>query len=161
MQKAIFLDRDGIINTEIGNYVTCEQDFQINPSLIPFLKAMKALDFNFVVISNQGGVAKKLYDHAFLDKIHQKLINLLSKEGISLLEIYYCPHHPTVGKCICRKPDSLLLEKAVARYKLNAATSWFIGDAQRDIEAAAKAGVKGILAESNSNLTLLIDKIGK
>ncbi len=159
MQKAIFLDRDGIINTEIGNYVTSEPDFHINPSLIPFLKAMQDKGFQFVVISNQGGVAKKLYSHAFLDGIHQKLINRLSDQKISLLEIYYCPHHPDFGKCICRKPDSLMVEKAIARFKLNAAASWFIGDTQRDMEAAAKAGVKGILAESNSDLTLFIDKM--
>ena len=159
MQKAIFLDRDGIINTEIGNYVTSEPDFHINPSLIPFLKAMQAKGFQFVVISNQGGVAKNLYNHAFLDRIHQKVINLLCAEQIPLLEIYYCPHHPDFGKCICRKPDSLMVEKAIARFKLNAAASWFIGDAQRDMEAAAKAGVRGILAEPNSDLTLLINKI--
>ncbi|MBX7204681.1 MAG: HAD-IIIA family hydrolase [Bacteroidia bacterium] len=159
MQKAIFLDRDGIINTEIGNYVTSEPDFHINPSLVPFLKVMQAKGFQFVVISNQGGVAKNLYNHAFLDRIHQKLINLLSAAQIPLLEIYYCPHHPDFGKCICRKPDSLMVEKAIARFKLNAAASWFIGDAHRDIEAAAKAGVRGILAESNSDLTLLINKI--
>lgn len=159
MQKAIFLDRDGIINTEIGNYVTSEPDFHINPSLIPFLKAMQAKGFQFVVISNQGGVAKNLYNHAFLDGIHQTLISRLSAHEISLLEIYYCPHHPDFGKCICRKPDSLMVEKAIARFKLNAAVCWFIGDAQRDMEAAAKAGVRGILAESNSDLTLLIKEM--
>ena len=159
MQKAIFLDRDGIINTEIGHYILREEDFCMNPGLVPFLKIMQSKGFIFIVISNQGGVAKGLYTHQFLHTLHAKVKTLFQESGLPLLEIYYCPHHPDFGKCICRKPDSLLVEKALARFKLDAANCWFIGDAERDIRAAAKAGVKGILVESNSNLELIAEKI--
>jgi len=159
MQKAIFLDRDGIINTELGHYVTRKEDFSINPSLLPFLKAMQTKGFLFVVISNQGGVAKKLYNHAFLNVIHEELKAQFTLQGISLLEIYYCPHHPDYGKCICRKPDSLLIEKAMARFNIDPSASWFVGDAERDMQAAAKAGLKEVLVPSNSDLTVLISRI--
>jgi D-glycero-D-manno-heptose 1,7-bisphosphate phosphatase len=152
MQKAIFLDRDGIVNHELGDYVRREEDFKLNESLVPFLMDMQKRGFVFIVISNQGGLAKGLYDHSFLDRIHTKLISGLSEQGIALKEIYYCPHHPDYGKCICRKPDSLLIEKALSRFDIDAEHSWFIGDNARDMVAAEKAGVKGILVDSNADL---------
>lgn len=154
MNKAVFLDRDGVINTERG-YTHRIEDFVILPDLIENLKLYLQKGYLLIVVSNQSGIAKGLYTQADVELIHSFLTNELVKEGIHLSEIYYCVHHPDVSRCICRKPDSLFVEKALARFNIDPSRSYFIGDKERDVEAAAKAGVKGILIESNSALKLI------
>jgi len=159
-RKAIFLDRDGVINKERGDYTWLLEDFKINDGLIEALKIFQQKGFMLIVISNQSGIAKGIYSKEDVEYLHLHLLRVLKNRGVELEEIYYCPHHPEKGKCLCRKPDSLLLEKAIARFSLDAAKSYFIGDAQRDIEAGTKAGVKTIKVEPNSsllNVTHLVD----
>ncbi|MCW3071052.1 MAG: histidinol-phosphate phosphatase family protein [Bacteroidetes bacterium] len=154
MNKAIFLDRDGVINTERG-YTHRLSDFVILPDLFENLKRYLKKGYLLIVISNQSGIAKGLYTQAEVEVIHSFLTNELVKNGIQLSEIYYCVHHPDVSRCICRKPDSLFVEKALARFNIDPAKSYFIGDKERDVEAAEKAGVRGILIEANSPLKLI------
>ena len=154
MNKAVFLDRDGVINTERG-YTHRLEDFVILPDLIENLKLYLNRGYILIVISNQSGIAKGLYSQAEVEVIHSFLTNELIKEGIKLHEIYYCVHHPDVSRCICRKPDSLFVEKALARFDIDPSKSFFIGDKERDVEAAEKAGVRGILIEANSPLKLI------
>jgi len=154
MNKAIFLDRDGVINTERG-YTHRLDDFVILPDLYENLKLYLKKGYLLIVISNQSGIAKGLYTQAEVEVIHSFLTNELVKNGIQLSEIYYCVHHPDVSRCICRKPDSLFVEKALARFNIDPSKSYFIGDKDRDVEAAEKAGVKGILIEANSPLRLI------
>jgi D-glycero-D-manno-heptose 1,7-bisphosphate phosphatase len=154
MNKAIFLDRDGVINTERG-YTHKLEDFVILPDLVENLKLYLQKGYLLIVVSNQSGVAKGLYTQADVETIHSFLTNELTKSDIHLSEIYYCIHHPDVSRCICRKPDSLFVEKALARFNIDPAKSFFIGDKHRDVEAAEKAGVKGILIEANSPLKLI------
>ncbi|MCW3101721.1 MAG: histidinol-phosphate phosphatase family protein [Bacteroidetes bacterium] len=154
MNKAIFLDRDGVINTERG-YTHRLADFVILPDLYENLKLYLKKGYLLIVISNQSGIAKGLYTQAEVEVIHSFLTNELVKNGIQLSEIYYCVHHPDVSRCICRKPDSLFVEKALARFNIDPSKSYFIGDKDRDVEAAEKAGVKGILIEANSPLRLI------
>jgi len=154
MNKAIFLDRDGVINTERG-YTHRLDDFVILPDLYENLKLYLQKGYLLIVISNQSGIAKGLYTQAEVEVIHSFLTNELVKIGIQLSEIYYCVHHPDVSRCICRKPDSLFVEKALARFNIDPSKSYFIGDKDRDVEAAEKAGVKGILIEANSPLRLI------
>lgn len=154
MNKAIFLDRDGVINVERG-YTHRLEDFVILPDLVENLKMYLEKGYILIVVSNQSGIAKGLYTQADVETIHSFLTNELTKSNIHLSEIYYCIHHPDVSKCICRKPDSLFVEKALARFNINPSKSFFIGDKERDVEAAEKAGVKGILIEANSPLKLI------
>ena len=84
--------------------------------------------------------------------MHLQLMRNLENSGITLTEIYYCPHHPDYSNCLCRKPGSLLLEKAIARFRIDASSSYFIGDADRDVEAGKKSGVRTIRIEPNSSL---------
>lgn len=158
MNKAIFLDRDGVINVERGFTYRLE-DFVILPDLIETLQIFLQNGFLLIVVSNQSGVAKGLYTQNDVETIHSFLTNELTKSDIHLSEIYYCIHHPDVSKCICRKPDSLFIEKALARFDIDPSRSFFIGDKDRDVEAAEKAGVPGILIEANSSLKLLLNKI--
>jgi D-glycero-D-manno-heptose 1,7-bisphosphate phosphatase len=158
MQKAIFLDRDGIINKEIGRYVSSEDDFELNSGLPEFLKTMQSRGYLLIVITNQGGIAKGLYTQQKLATIHKKMKALVPH--IHFTEIYFCPHHPDFGKCLCRKPGSLLVEKALARFTIDPANSYFIGDKERDIVCATMAGVKqAILLESNANLMTIVHQI--
>lgn len=150
--KAIFLDRDGILIKELGNYCYRDEDIEIVEGVVEALQELKKKGYIFIVITNQGGIARGLYSHKRLNEIHADLREFFASFGIKILEFYYCPHHPETSNCLCRKPDSLMLEKAIAKYKVNPDLSYFIGDNIRDIEAGAKARVKTLLVESNADL---------
>jgi len=158
-RKAIFLDRDGVINEERGDWTYLLEDFRVNDGVVEALKAFLQKNYLLIVISNQSGIAKGVYKRAQTEYLHLHLERVLKNHGVTLTEFYFCPHHPDVSKCICRKPDSLLLEKAIARFNINAAESYFIGDAERDEAAGKKAGVKTIKVEKNSSLTSILHLI--
>ncbi len=158
MNKAIFLDRDGVINQEQG-YTYRLEDFVILPDLIEVLQLLQQKGYLLMVVSNQSGIAKNLYKQSDVEVLHAYLVEELKKNNITLSEIYYCVHHPDVTNCICRKPDSLFIEKGLARFDIDPSRSYFIGDKERDTEAAAKAGVKGILIEANISLKTILNQI--
>ncbi|MEO6883174.1 MAG: HAD family hydrolase [Bacteroidia bacterium] len=151
--KAVFLDRDGVLNREKGDYIYALEEFEILPEVLETLLFWQEKKYIFVVITNQGGINKGIYGHEDVEKLHDFLKNKLAEKNIFIHEIYYCPHHPDQTNCICRKPDSLLVEKGLARFNIDASKSFFIGDKLRDVQAAEKAGVKGILIEANSPLS--------
>ncbi len=153
MKKAIFLDRDGVINEDILNYTWRVSDFRILPGVIDACKKFLEKGYRLIVITNQGGIAKGLYTHEEVDILHSHMAGEFKKHGITFDEIYYCPHHNETGKCLCRKPGSLLVEKAIARFNIDPSASYFIGDRERDTQSGDSAGVKGILVDVNSDLT--------
>ena len=159
MQKVIFLDRDGVLNKEIGEYITHADMFELNTGVSSALKILRKRGYQFIVITNQGGLAKGLYSHQTLTDIHNKMKSLLNADGVTLMDIYYCPHHPDFTKCLCRKPGSLMLEKAIAKYDVDVAASYFIGDADRDIIAAAVVGIKTIKVDANQDLSTTLHLI--
>ncbi|HXC03306.1 MAG TPA: HAD-IIIA family hydrolase, partial [Bacteroidia bacterium] len=99
------------------------------------------------------------YSFADVEKLHAHIQRYMRMNGIEIDEIYYCPHHPDTGRCICRKPDSLLIEKALARFEIDPSISYFIGDRERDIQSAEKVHVKGILIPSNTPLLEVAEHI--
>jgi D-glycero-D-manno-heptose 1,7-bisphosphate phosphatase len=133
-QKAVFLDRDGVLNEERGDWTYHLEDFRVNEGVVEALKVFHQKNYLLIVISNQSGVAKGLYTKEQADYLHLHL------------------ERPDVSKCLCRKPGSLLLEKAIARFNIDVSSSFFIGDADRDIAAGMQAGVKTIKVEKNSSL---------
>lgn len=151
-QKAIFLDRDGVINREVGDYVWQVDDLEINEGVVEALLELQNRDYVFVVITNQSGINKALYTHQDVHEVHDYIRNHFAGFGIRFLEMYYCPHHPDFTQCLCRKPGSLMVEKAMARFDIDPAQSYFIGDRDRDVEAATAAGVTPILIPSNDDL---------
>jgi D-glycero-D-manno-heptose 1,7-bisphosphate phosphatase len=157
--SCIFLDRDGVINVERGEHTFKIDDFIINDGLFESLVKLKEKGYIFIIVTNQSGIALNKYSVEQMNECHRKLIDAAKKYNIHFKAIYFCPHHPTVSNCLCRKPDSLLLEKAIARFNINSNTSWFIGDKQRDIDAAHKIGVKAILIKSNSNINEVLHLI--
>jgi len=153
MHKAIFLDRDGVINYDIDDsYIYTVSEFKINPGVVETLKRFTDKGYMLIIISNQGGIAKGIYTHENVEKIHRYLLSELKKHGIDITEIYYCPHHSSIEKCLCRKPDSLLIEKAISRFRVDPGKSWFIGNSESDIQAGLKAGLKIIKINTNENL---------
>jgi len=159
MNKVIFLDRDGVVNVERGEYTWRLEDFKLTIGLVGFLKWAKEEGFRVIIISNQGGIGKGVYTHDDVIKAHNFLTETLLENGITLTDIYYCPHHPNSGKCLCRKPESIMLEKAIARYSIDKAKSIFIGDSQRDVDAGERVGLHTLLIRPNENLTNYLNEI--
>ena len=141
-QKCVFLDRDGVLNRERGDYTYLLDEFEILPRVYEALALLKKNGYLLIVITNQGGIAKSLYSKNDVMACHQKL-----QQGCENLidAIYYAPSHPNYSESLSRKPDSLMLERAIAKYDINVNYSWMIGDSLRDLEAAEKVGVKSIL----------------
>ncbi|MDA3781495.1 MAG: HAD family hydrolase [Bacteroidales bacterium] len=161
MSKAIFFDRDGVINRERGDYTYKTKDFVINEGVIDTLITLSNYGYLLIIISNQGGISKNLYSKNDVEILHQYLISELEKHHIKISEIYYCPHHSINEKCLCRKPGSLLFEKAIARFNIDIQHSYMIGDSQRDIIAAEKTGIKGIKIEPNDDIREILKQIVK
>jgi D-glycero-D-manno-heptose 1,7-bisphosphate phosphatase len=157
--KAVFLDRDGVVNKEIGDYVKSIRDFQINPGVLRGIKRLKDAGFVVAIISNQGGVSRGLYEKKTLDCLHDLLSQQLNRMDTCLDEIYTCPHHDLMEKCLCRKPSGLMLEKAIARFDVDKEKAVFIGDSERDIRAAENAGIKGVKVNPNTNIMPVIESI--
>lgn len=159
-QKAVFLDRDGVLNKEMGDYVCRLEDFIILEHNFEPLKKLQERGFLLIVITNQGGLAKGWYSEKTLGKMNKALKDTYAEQGIELIEVYYCNHHPEYnGKCLCRKPGSMMLEKAIGRFNIDASKSYFIGDRERDVLAGEAAGVKGILIESDQPISDVMEQI--
>jgi len=162
MQKAIFLDRDGVINSDIGHYYIYKvKDFIINKGIVNSLKRFQEAGYMLFIVSNQGGVAKGIYSSDDVDQIHAHLEAKLLENDIRLQEIYYCPHHESVASCECRKPSPYMINQAIRKFNIDIKTSYLIGDSKRDIEAAEAAGIKGIKIEANEDISIYCDKILK
>jgi len=149
--KAVFLDRDGVINKYPGNfeYVKSWEEFEFLPNIKPALKKLRDKGYELFVISNQAGVAKGLYSQETLDLITRNMLKELAAAGIDISGVYYCTHHPDAG-CSCRKPKAGLVLKAIETLQKNGLTieigrSYFIGDSERDVETGRSAGLKTIL----------------
>jgi D-glycero-D-manno-heptose 1,7-bisphosphate phosphatase len=152
MTKAVFLDRDGVINKEIGDYAYKEKDFVINEGVLEFLQFLTDKQFIIIIISNQGGIGRGIYTKETVEKLHNRMLSYFSANRVTIHEIYYCPHHPETGKCLCRKPESLMIEKAIARFSIDREQSFLIGDTERDIQSAGKCGIRAIQIKPNENL---------
>jgi D-glycero-D-manno-heptose 1,7-bisphosphate phosphatase len=161
-RKAIFFDRDGVINSNRDHYyIRRAEELEINPGVGETLRELKEQGYLLIIISNQGGVSKGLHTREDVEKLHLHLRKELEKQGATIDDIYYCPHHPDEEACLCRKPLPLMIEKAMARYRIDPADSWFIGDSERDVEAGQAAGIKTLLIKSNGDLRTILDNIRK
>jgi D-glycero-D-manno-heptose 1,7-bisphosphate phosphatase len=150
--RAIFLDRDGVINHDPGDYTKNIDEFTILPTVMEALRILKSRGFVFILITNQGGIAKGIYGHEEVAEIHEYLKLVCAKNGTPILDVYYSPHHEVTGKSLSRKPGSLMIERAVARYNIDPAKSWMVGDKQRDLDCASVVGVPGVLIKPNDPL---------
>ena len=158
--KAVFLDRDGVLNKEMGDYVCRIEDFHVLEHNLKSLKELQDRGYLLIVATNQGGLAKGWYSEEQLAEMHEKLRTVYKKGGVELTDIFYCPHHPDfTGDCDCRKPKPGLLLQGIEKYNVDPALSYFIGDRERDVIAGTAAGVKGILINSDQPISEVMDLI--
>jgi D-glycero-D-manno-heptose 1,7-bisphosphate phosphatase len=151
--KAIFLDRDGVlVNNQEHYYIWKLEQLQFIDGVFGNLKFLIQKGFQLFIVSNQGGISKEIYTKTDILKLHEELKLSFENNVIEIKEIVFCPHHPEVEQCMCRKPDSLLIDKLVAKYKLCKSESYFIGDSESDMQAARKAGIQGIKIVANQNM---------
>ncbi len=154
--KCVFLDRDGVLNQDLEGYLFKPEDLEIPEGVENGLSALKYAGFRLIVITNQAGIAKGLYDAADVQNVHRRM---QASFGNVLEDLCFSPHHPDYSShSLTRKPDSLLIEKAMARHQIDNKQSWMIGDKERDILAGKKAGVRTILianpGDTNANYTV-------
>ena len=162
MQKnrAIFLDRDGTINEEVG-YIEHLDRLVIIPEAYEAIRLINLSGFRAVVVTNQAGIAKGLFDETFVKQTHERLQMTLGKKGATIDAFYFCPHHPTEGispyrlVCDCRKPAPGLFYQAARDMAIDLSGSFMIGDRYRDMEAAHRAGVKGVLVKTGYGADVL------
>lgn len=149
---AVLLDRDGVVNRERGEHTWRLEDFEILADVVDALRLLHARGIPVAIITNQSGIGLGLYGEGDVEKLHGYLHDRLAEAGVPTPLIFHCPHHPTNGKCLCRKPGHLLVERAMALLGADPALTLFIGDRERDVQAAVGAGAKGLLVEANSAL---------
>jgi len=162
MSQAIFLDRDGVINFERGDYTFRIEDFSFVDGIIDACIEWTNKGYPIIIITNQGGIAKKRYGHKNVAVLHQHIIDQLSESGVSITDVYYCPHHSEIESCYCRKPKPLMIERALHQHNLKSENCVIIGDSDRDIDAANQAGVQGIKITANhlpNNIIELVEDV--
>lgn len=144
MNKGLFLDRDGVINEEVG-YVSSLEKFQFKPGIVELISVANWLDYKVIVVTNQGGISKGLYSHYDIEIIHDFMCNRLNEFGAIIDKVYYCPHHPEQTRCLCRKPENLFFERAIHTFNINPKNSFMLGDKQHDLTPAKMLGMTTVL----------------
>ena len=145
LRRAVFLDRDGTLNKDVG-YVHRKEDWQWLPGVAEALKRLRAVGYVLVVVSNQSGIARGMYDREALRQLEEWVNAELAAKNAAIDAWYYCPHLPEItGPCECRKPEPGLLLQAARDLELDLANSWMIGDRVRDVQAGIAAGCSSVL----------------
>lgn len=145
-KRFVLLDRDGTIIVE-RNYLSDPNQLELIPGAGKALRKLKKMDLGLLVITNQSGIGRGYFDLATLDRIHQRLHELLAEEEVILDGIYFCPHTPE-DNCLCRKPQTALVEKARKKHNFDPKLSFVIGDNKGDIELGKNIGATTILVQT-------------
>ncbi len=158
--KAIFFDRDGVLNVDFG-HVHKYEDFQWVPGALAAIVEAKRQGFLVIVVTNQAGIAKGYYDEAtffrLMDQVKADVVNA----GGLIDEVYFCPHHPEGNPpyravCECRKPKPGMLLRAINEHNIDPTRSFLIGDADTDIQAATAAGIRSVKFTGGNILDVLL-----
>ncbi|TKB43083.1 D-glycero-beta-D-manno-heptose 1,7-bisphosphate 7-phosphatase [Thalassotalea mangrovi] len=146
MSKALFLDRDGIINIDHG-YVSKIESFDFNPGIFELCYAAQQKGYLLIVITNQSGIGRGKYTEQDFQVLTEWMKGKFSEQQITINDVFYCPHHPTNAKppylqdCQCRKPGPGMIVDAAKRHNIDLSQSIFLGDKSSDMEAAQAANV--------------------
>lgn len=154
MKKYIFLDRDGVINQDSDNFIKSPDEWLPLPKSLEAIALFNQNGFDVVVITNQSGLARGLFDEKMLNAIHEKMYTETAKFGGKIEAVYFCPHQGS-DNCECRKPKAGLLEKFATDYNADLSKIAFIGDSLRDIQAAQNAGAIPILVKTGNGVKTL------
>lgn len=148
-RPAAFLDRDGVLNVDAG-YVHLPKDFVWIQGAREAIRTLNAAGHFVFVVSNQSGVARGMFSLDDVERLHVWINSELALLGARVDAFYFCPHHPTEGRgpfareCDCRKPKPGMILRACAEWPVDIARSFLIGNSERDLEAARRAGIRGI-----------------
>lgn len=141
-QKALFLDRDGVINVE-KEYLYKREDFEFIDGIFDLCRYYQDRGYSIFVVTNQSGIARKYYTEDDFLKLTEWMLDAFKKQGITITKVYYCPHHPEIsGECECRKPKPGMFFDAAKEFDIDLKNSIIIGDKERDIEAGINAGLQ-------------------
>ncbi|XOV77733.1 MAG: D-glycero-beta-D-manno-heptose 1,7-bisphosphate 7-phosphatase [Aestuariibacter sp.] len=156
-KKAIFLDRDGVINIDFG-YTSTPEDFNFYEGVFAACRRFQSLGYALVVVTNQSGIARGYYSEADFEILCDWMLNQFLQEDVDLTAIYHCPHHATEGQgefrkdCNCRKPKPGMLLAAASEHNIDLSQSIMIGDKISDMEAGRAAGVKKCILIEESDV---------
>lgn len=156
--KAIFLDRDGVINKDRSDYVKSIHELEIFSNIEKDIKKIKEKGFLVIVVSNQSAIGRNLTSHTEVQKIHDHIQQYLKKWNVQIDAFYYCPHHPN-DNCNCRKPKPGLILQAANDHNIDLSNSWVIGDHDRDFQSGLNAGCKSIKISEQNTLSKVLDHI--
>jgi D-glycero-D-manno-heptose 1,7-bisphosphate phosphatase len=141
MNRALFLDRDGVVNADRG-YVYLKEHFEFTEGIFDLCREYADGGYILIIITNQAGIAKGLYTEADFNRLTKWMTEEFSKEGITITKVYHCPHHPDIdGFCGCRKPEPGMILQAVKEFDLDIKECILIGDKETDLEAGRRAGI--------------------
>ena len=164
MNRAVFLDRDGVITQEPPHYAHEVSQLKLIPKSADAIRLLNENGFIVIVASNQAGIAYGYYGEEDALLFHQAMKENLAKEGAHIDAIYYCPHHPEAKiekyrvNCNCRKPKPGMLTRAEKELNINLKQSFIIGDKLSDIEAGKRAGCKTIMVRTGYGVEELKSK---
>ena len=164
-KKAIFLDRDGVINKEV-NYLFKIEDFEFIDGIFDACLYFQNLGYAIIIVTNQSGIARKYYTENDYQIVTKWMLRQFEDNGIEILNVFHCPHGPE-STCECRKPKPGMFLKAKDKHNTDMEKSWMIGDKERDTIAANSAGIDNTILirsshridESNSNAKIILDSI--
>lgn len=159
MRKCLFLDRDGVINYDPGDYTFQIEKFKILPDVLDVVKTFKEQGYLIIVITNQGGIAKGKYSKEDMLQLHRHMKEEFAAHRAALTDIFYSLHHSDISDSIDRKPNSLMLERAIHLYNIDVKASLMIGDKTSDIQAAEKVGVEGIKIKKNESIRFILNRL--
>ena len=147
--RAVFLDRDGVINHDYG-YVSKIDDFKLIPGTFESLRFLKNKNFLIFIVTNQSGIGRGLYSESDFLKLNEYMLNLFLKQKIIIDKVFYCPHKPE-DSCLCRKPNPGMIQKALKEFSIIKEKSIMIGDKITDIECGKRAKIgKSFLINNDS-----------
>jgi len=142
--KLVILDRDGTINHDSDNHIRSPEEWRAIKGSLEAIARLTQADYHVVVATNQSGIARGFFDTKTLFAIHEKLARELAQVGGRIDAFFFCPHAAAAG-CPCRKPQPGMLLEVGRRFNVSLADTYMVGDAQRDLEAAAAAGARPVL----------------
>ena len=154
MNKAIFLDRDGTINVE-KNYLYKIEDFEFIPGVVDALRELQQTGYLLIIITNQSGIGRGYYTEADFQKLNDWMVSTLKERGITIANVYYCPHLPDAQvpayrkECSCRKPKLGMYEQAIKDHDIDLSLSYAVGDKIRDCAICESTPCKGFLIGEN------------
>ena len=148
--KAVFFDRDGVLNVDVA-YLYKIEDLRWIDGAREAVAYLTQLGYKIFIVTNQSGIARGYYTVEQMNELHAYMQQEIAVAGGKIEKIYYCPHHPEgsvpeyTGVCDCRKPKPGMLLQALAEYDIDKEQSFLVGDSKRDVEAAEAVGVEGYL----------------